>query len=109
MGISDVIHETLIDLIDGAINYYEEDEYLDLADNEDVLEVAAVHLKVDNRRSYCRPSEEDLARIEAVDWKEAARKFIVDYLMENYMPDEPEESEDEKVKPYICTVGVVKK
>ena len=52
MGISDVIHETPIDLIDGAINYYEEDEYLDLADDEDVLQGAAVHLKVDNRMSY---------------------------------------------------------
>ena len=113
MTISDVIFDTIADVIDGCVHYYDQHELLDMADDDDIAEVIAAHLKVDTRRSFWRPTEEELARIEAINWKEKAKKHIRQYLIEHFLSDKEdsseEESEDEKIKPYVCTIGVVKK
>lgn len=84
MTISDVIFETMGELIDGCVDYFEEDERMEMVDCEDIVEVIAAHMKVDSRRSYFRPSAEDIARINGVDWTAAAKKYIKEYLEDNY-------------------------
>jgi hypothetical protein len=112
MGISDVIFDTISDIIDGCVHYYGEHELLEIAENDDILEIVACHLKVDNRRSFYKITEDDLARIEAIDWISEAKKYILKYIEDNYLSDQEEsedESEDEKIKPYLWTMGIVKK
>ena len=113
MGISDVIFDKIPDVIDGFVHYYDQHELLDMADSDDIAEVIAVHLKVDNRRSFYKPTEEDLERINSINWISEANKYIRRYIEDNYLSDREEsseeESEDEKIKPYVCTIRVVKK
>jgi hypothetical protein len=85
MGVSDIIFDSMIEIIDGCHNYYDESELLDMAENELIVEVIACHLKVTHRGDYYRPTPEDLARIEATDWKKKAKKYIIEYLKETYL------------------------
>ena len=57
MNISEVLFDTIADIIDGWVHYYDQHALLEMADNGDIAKVIVAHLK------------EDFARIEAINWK----------------------------------------
>lgn len=105
MGISDVIFETMNTLIEECADYYDVAERLEILRNDDVLEVVACHLKVDNRRSFCKPSKEDITRINAINWKEKAKEYVKDYLKEHHLLGNDSDSEfsDDSSQKFLRT------
>jgi hypothetical protein len=106
-SINDVIMECVISLIDGFIRVMYEDEvyeedYLKLADNTDLIEMVAGLLKIieSNKKKLCPVGiipPACLNYIDKIDWAAEARRFIEEYIRENYI--------DEEETPYICGFG----
>lgn len=91
MAIDDVLYDSIIDIIDGCSAYFSND-FLKMAEDEDIVEVVACHLKLANKRGYFFPTEDDLARIANHDWRKEAKKFIVSHLEENYLSGAEDET-----------------
>lgn len=89
MTITDALFECIESIIESAIIPYD-DALLEIAEDKDVVELVACNLKIINRRSYYNPSKEELKKIDAIDWKKEAKKYIIEYLNENYLPESVE-------------------
>lgn len=93
MAISDVMFDTISEIIDDCIMYFDEGKYLEMAEDEDIVEVIAIHLKIVSKRSFFRPTGAELARLESINWQKKARDFITEYVQEHYIPESESDSE----------------
>lgn len=78
MGISDVIFDTTTQMVREVSAYY--DNPREVSQNKDIIKIVATNLKILARLDHFRPSDADLARIEAVNWPHMAKEFIIQVL-----------------------------
>lgn len=83
MTISDALWECIETLLDGSVNTF--DDPKQMSEDEHILEVTAMLLRLHNLRSYLKSDTEGKKRHDAVDWPTEARKFILEYVNEHYL------------------------
>jgi hypothetical protein len=86
MGITDAIHQSATDLIDALAFYYESDMQ-EIAEDPDIIEIVAVHLKVYERKCIFKPTQ-------AKDWTTEAKIFIQKYIKDNYCSEDEDSESD---------------
>lgn len=91
MTISNAIFKSINYLLYNCVDNYDEPQ--EILWDADVREAVACLLKIDNRRSFCKPSKEDLKRINAIDWKKKARDHIYQYLKDRNLFKDDSDSE----------------
>lgn len=85
MGISDVLYESIADIIDGCIMYYNDDDnILKLTECEEVVEAIAGLLKSINKADCLKSDLASRISCDAKDWRPEAKEYIQNYIFEHY-------------------------
>lgn len=86
MTITDAICECIETIIDAAVCAYDEDEMMEIANDEDIVEIVACNLKIMSKRGYLK---NDPAKkiIDTIDWNAKARDYIIEYINETYIQE----------------------
>ena len=86
MGFSDALYDCIETLMDGIAHMYDEDEMLkEIPEDEDIIEFVALSLKLASKRLTLKTDTEGRNRIEALNWKQEAKKYIIQYLNEHHL------------------------
>lgn len=90
MVVSDAVYYSICGMLDEIINYFDEEEYLTVADDDEIMEIVAVKLKFIAKSNYLR-MDPDREKLNDVDWMQKAREFTIEYITNTFIND----SEDE--------------
>jgi len=80
MGVSDIIFDSAVTMIEELIEYYYDDNPYQLVDDDLVLSVVASHIKAYNSMGYIKLTKKNLKTINAINWNEEAKKLICEVI-----------------------------
>lgn len=80
MTITDAICESIETIIDEAVCLYGEDEMMQIAEDEDVVEIVALSLKIIYKRGFLKRDQVK----KNIDWIARAKEKIIEYIEEHY-------------------------
>lgn len=83
MTITDAICESIETIIDEAVCLYGEDEMMQIAEDEDVVEIVALSLKIIYKRGFLK-RDQAKKNIDTIDWIARAKEKIIEYIEEHY-------------------------
>lgn len=80
MTITDAFCESIETILDEAIRVYDADEMMQVAEDQDIVEIIALCLKIIHRRGYLKKDRVN----NNIDWIAEAKNKIIAYIEEHY-------------------------